>query len=122
MKKKLSIVIPAYNEEKNIAHLIAELSKSISSTGYDYELIFVNDGSRDNTLQAIQQQADVYPHVFYIELSKNFGKDYALKAGFICILIISLSVCIYTVVSHFRRKRYNGIRTIRQYYLQRGTR
>lgn len=49
-------------------------------------------------------------------------KDYALKAGFICILIISLSVCIYTVVSHFRRKRYNGIRTIRQYYLQRGTR
>jgi dolichol-phosphate mannosyltransferase len=81
MKKKLSIVIPAYNEEKNIAHLIAELSKSISSTGYDYELIFVNDGSRDNTLEAIQEQAEVYPHVFYIELSKNFGKDYALKAG-----------------------------------------
>lgn len=81
MKKKLSIVIPAYNEEKNIAHLVAELSKSISSTGYDYELIFVNDGSRDNTLEAIQHQADIYPHVFYIDLSKNFGKDYALKAG-----------------------------------------
>ena len=81
MKKKLSIVIPAYNEEKNIAHLVAELSKSISSTGYDYELIFVNDGSRDNTQEAIMHQADIYPHIFYIDLSKNFGKDYALKAG-----------------------------------------
>jgi|GEM_PF-6174224 len=49
-------------------------------------------------------------------------KDYAIKAGFICLLIFSLSVCIYVVVSYFRRKRYNGIRTIRQYYLQRGTR
>ncbi|PJJ79406.1 glycosyltransferase family 2 protein [Mucilaginibacter auburnensis] len=81
MKKKLSIVVPAYNEEKNIAHLIAELSKSISSTGYDYELVFINDGSRDNTLQALEEQAAIYPHVFYIDLSRNFGKDYALKAG-----------------------------------------
>ena len=49
-------------------------------------------------------------------------KDYAIKAGFICLLLISLGACIYIAVSHFKRKRYNGIRTIRQYYLQRGTR
>lgn len=49
-------------------------------------------------------------------------KDYAIKAGFICLLLISFGVCIYIVVSHFKRKRYNGIRTIRQYYLQRSTR
>ena len=49
-------------------------------------------------------------------------KDYGFKALFISVFIISCSACIYTVTSHFRRKRYNGIRTIRQYYLQRGTR
>jgi glycosyltransferase involved in cell wall biosynthesis len=81
MKKKLSIVIPAYNEEKNIAHLVSELDKSMSTTGYDYEYIFVNDGSKDKTLHEIKLQAEAHPHVFYIELSKNFGKDYALKAG-----------------------------------------
>ncbi len=81
MKKKLSIIIPAYNEEKNISHLVAELDKSIGTTGYEYEYIFVNDGSKDNTLQEIKLQAETHPQVFYIELSKNFGKDYALKAG-----------------------------------------
>jgi glycosyltransferase involved in cell wall biosynthesis len=81
MKKKLSIVIPAYNEEKNIAHLVAELDKSIGATGYDYEYIFVNDGSKDKTLHEIKLQAETHPQVFYIDLSKNFGKDYALKAG-----------------------------------------
>ncbi|WP_296148330.1 hypothetical protein [uncultured Flavobacterium sp.] len=49
-------------------------------------------------------------------------KDYGIKAGFIFLLIFSLGACIYILISHFRRKRYNGIRTIRQYYLQRGTR
>jgi glycosyltransferase involved in cell wall biosynthesis len=81
MSKKLSIIIPAYNEEKNISHLVAELIKSLSSITYEYELIFVNDGSKDNTLHEIKLQADIYPNVYYIELSKNFGKDYALKAG-----------------------------------------
>jgi len=81
MSKKLSIVIPAYNEENNIAHLVAELNKSLVSTGYDYEYIFVNDGSKDNTLRELKVQAEAHPNVYYIELSKNFGKDYALKAG-----------------------------------------
>jgi glycosyltransferase involved in cell wall biosynthesis len=81
MSKKLSIVIPAYNEENNIAHLVSELNKSLAPTGYDYEYILVNDGSKDNTLREIKLQAETHPNVFYIELSKNFGKDYALKAG-----------------------------------------
>jgi glycosyltransferase involved in cell wall biosynthesis len=81
MKKKLSIVIPAYNEENNINHLVAELDKSLTTTGYDYEYIFVNDGSKDNTLGELKTLAANHPNVFYIELSKNFGKDYALKAG-----------------------------------------
>lgn len=81
MSKKLSIIIPAYNEEQNISHLIAELNKSLSTINYAYELIFVNDGSKDNTLQEIIKQTDLYPNVYFIEFSKNFGKDYALKAG-----------------------------------------
>jgi glycosyltransferase involved in cell wall biosynthesis len=81
MKKKLSIVIPAYNEENNISHLVAELDKSLTETGYDFEYIFVNDGSRDNTMGELRKQAKTHPNVYYIELSKNFGKDYALKAG-----------------------------------------
>lgn len=81
MKKKLSIIIPAYNEEKNISFLVSEIVKSLTETAYDFELVFVDDGSKDNTLNEIKVQAAMYPNIFYIELSKNFGKDYALKAG-----------------------------------------
>jgi len=81
MTKKLSVVIPAYNEEKNISFLISELVKTLSQTKYDFELILVDDGSRDNTLNEIKVQAEIHHNVFYIELSKNFGKDYALKSG-----------------------------------------
>ncbi|GAB2980950.1 glycosyltransferase family 2 protein [Mucilaginibacter puniceus] len=81
MKKKLSIIIPALNEENNIDFLIAEVFKSMQSTGYDFELIFVDDGSRDKTLDQIKMQAGIHANIFFIELSKNFGKDYALKAG-----------------------------------------
>lgn len=49
-------------------------------------------------------------------------KDYAIKAGFICLLLLSIGACVYVILSHFKRKKYNGIRTIRQYYLQRGLR
>ena len=81
MKKKLSIVVPSYNEEKNISALIAELVKTLGTTAYDFEFIFVDDGSKDNTIQEIKTQAAMHKYVYYIELSKNFGKDYALKAG-----------------------------------------
>ncbi len=81
MKKKLSIIIPAYNEEKNISFLVSELVRSLNPTGYNFEFIFVNDGSKDHTLNEIKVQAELHSNVFYIDLSKNFGKDYALKAG-----------------------------------------
>ncbi|MDB5010613.1 MAG: glycosyltransferase [Mucilaginibacter sp.] len=81
MKKKLSVVIPAYNEEKNISFLVSELVRTLTSTIYDFELILVDDGSKDNTLNEIKVQAEIHPNIFYIELSKNFGKDYALKSG-----------------------------------------
>jgi len=81
MKKKVSIVIPAFNEQKNIAFLIAELKRTLNTSAYNYEYIFVDDGSKDDTLNEIKIQSAIYEDVFYVELSKNFGKDYALKAG-----------------------------------------
>jgi len=81
LKKRISIVIPAYNEEKNISFLIEQLGETLSNTNYEYELIFVDDGSRDNTLNEIKFNAAMHSNVYYVELSKNFGKDHALKAG-----------------------------------------
>ncbi|RZA00996.1 MAG: glycosyltransferase [Sphingobacteriaceae bacterium] len=81
MKKKLSIIIPALNEENNIDFLIAEVFRFMKETAYDFELIFVDDGSKDKTLEQIKMQAGIHANIFFIELSKNFGKDYALKAG-----------------------------------------
>jgi dolichol-phosphate mannosyltransferase len=81
MKKKISIIIPAYNEEKNISFLLSELNHLIIANNYEFEIIFVDDGSSDNTLNEIKVKAEIYSCVFFIELSKNFGKDYALMAG-----------------------------------------
>jgi len=80
-KKKVSVIIPAHNEQNNIGFLTQALTETLGTTNYDFELIFVDDGSRDNTLNEIKFSADVYPNVYFIELSKNFGKDNALKAG-----------------------------------------
>jgi glycosyltransferase involved in cell wall biosynthesis len=81
MKKKVSIVIPAHNEEKNISFLVDQINSTFLNQDYTYELIFVDDGSKDNTLNEIKAKAEIYRNILYIELSRNFGKDHALKAG-----------------------------------------
>lgn len=80
--KKISIVIPSYNEEGNI-NLIHERIKKVFSVleNYHYEIIFVNDGSRDNTQLKIEELSQKFPEVKYIEFSRNFGHQYAVKAG-----------------------------------------
>jgi dolichol-phosphate mannosyltransferase len=81
LKRKVSIIIPSHNEQNNIGFLIQALNKTLTDTNYDFEFIFVDDGSSDNTLNEIKFNAEIYHNVFYVELSKNFGKDNALKAG-----------------------------------------
>jgi glycosyltransferase involved in cell wall biosynthesis len=81
LKRKISIIIPSHNEQNNIGFLIQALNKTLANTDYDFEFIFVDDGSSDNTLNEIKFNAEIYHNVFYVELSKNFGKDNALKAG-----------------------------------------
>lgn len=81
MRKLVSIVIPAYNEADNI-FVIAESIKSVFSTNnYDYEIILVDDGSADHTLEKIKEYSNTSEHIFFLEFSKNFGHQLAVKAG-----------------------------------------
>ena len=83
MKKKVSILIPCYNEEKSLPLLYAELQKIIKTCSeYDWEILFVNDGSKDNTLLILKQLREKDAHVCYVDLSRNFGKEKAMLAGF----------------------------------------
>lgn len=79
--KKISIIIPSYNEEKAIPFFYEEITKVLSSLKYKYELIFVNDGSKDNTLSVIKELSEKDSHVKYINFSRNFGKEAAMYAG-----------------------------------------
>lgn len=80
--KLISILIPAYNEEPVIEKLIQRLN-SLADTVQDYrfEFLFINDGSRDKTLDLIREHAEKNPRVSYINLSRNFGKEIAMVAG-----------------------------------------
>ncbi len=82
-KKLISILIPSYNEEKNIEPLYIELEKVTSkhTDKYDFEYIFVDDGSIDNTVEVLEQFAKKDTKIKLIELSRNFGKEIALTAG-----------------------------------------
>jgi glycosyltransferase involved in cell wall biosynthesis len=81
LQKKISIVIPSYNEEGNIKIIINALHEVLQKLNYRYELIFVDDGSSDKTLSILQEISATDSNVFYIELSRNFGHQNALKAG-----------------------------------------
>lgn len=81
-EKKITIVIPVYREEKNLTNLHTRLSAvTASMPGYDWEYIFVNDGSPDNSLMVLRQLAVRDAKVKVIDLSRNFGKEIALTAG-----------------------------------------
>ena len=76
----LSIVVPCYNEGENLQHFYIELGKALYSS-YSYELIIVNDGSGDDTLEKAQEIAQMSDNVYYISFSRNFGKESAMLAG-----------------------------------------
>ncbi len=78
---ELSVIIPVFNEEKNIALLHQRLTEVIQKISGSYELVFVNDGSRDQTLPLVKGIAAADPHVKYINFSRNFGHQIAVTAG-----------------------------------------
>lgn len=79
--KKLSVVIPCYNEQETIAIYLNEMKKIESELPLAFEYIFINDGSKDDTLLILREVADRYDNVNFISFSRNFGKEAALLAG-----------------------------------------
>lgn len=81
--KKISVLIPCYNEEASLPLLYTELVKVMDSCkSYNWEVLFVNDGSRDQTLSIIKDLRHEDSRISYVDLSRNFGKENAMLAGF----------------------------------------
>ncbi len=79
---KLSLVIPCYNEEQNVALFHSAATRVFDAEGYDYELVFVNDGSKDNTLGELKKLHSESDHnIRIVSFSRNFGKEAAMYAG-----------------------------------------
>ena len=77
----LSIVLPAYNEEQNIANTAKVLSELMEEQNIDYELVFISDGSKDKTYEEIKKAAAPNPHIRGAQFSRNFGKEAGIFAG-----------------------------------------
>ena len=84
--KLVSIVVPCYNEEKVLPLFYAEITKVMSQMQekypeLDFELLFINDGSKDGTLQEFRKMATMDHRVRYVSFSRNFGKEAGMYAG-----------------------------------------
>lgn len=77
--KTLDIVVPCYNEEEMLPIFYKEVSNNLKNINWN--VIFVNDGSNDNTLEVIKKLKNSYDNVKYISFSRNFGKESAIYAG-----------------------------------------
>lgn len=80
--KKITIIVPAYNEEESLPFLYERLTKLIESIkNYEFEVLFINDGSKDKTLELIKEIRQKDERYCYVNLSRNFGKEIAMMAG-----------------------------------------
>ena len=79
--KKISIIIPCYNEQEAIPYFYEEINKLSKNMKNEFEFIFVNDGSKDKTIEIIKEYSEKDKRVKYIHFSRNFGKEAAMYAG-----------------------------------------
>ncbi len=81
--KKISVLVPCFNEEQSLPLLYPELKKLMDGdTAYEWEVLFVNDGSYDGTLDLLRQYRSQDERINYVSLTRNFGKEAAMLAGF----------------------------------------
>ena len=80
--KKISLIIPCYNEQESLPIFYNEVTNVMKTMEYNYEFIFVNDGSKDTTLSVMKNLAKKDKHVVYLSFARNFGKEAAMYAGF----------------------------------------
>ena len=78
----LSVVVPVYNEESNLAPLMERLYPVVKATGRTFEILFTNDGSRDRSLEILRTMVEEYPGVKVLEFNGNFGQHMAILAAF----------------------------------------
>jgi len=81
IRPEISVVVPAWNEEKNIEQIIERLSRVLDQAEPNYEIIIVDDGSKDQTSEKVLKARSTYPQTKLLRLSRNFGKEAALNAG-----------------------------------------
>ena len=80
--KKVSIIVPAYNEEESLPFLYERLEKLMNeNTNYEFEILFVNDGSKDKTIDLIKEYREKDKRINYVDFARNFGKEIAMIAG-----------------------------------------
>ena len=80
--KKVSILVPLYNEEESLRPLIAEIRNAVKKIDIQYEIMFVDDGSSDDSLKIIKEYAKTDNKIKFISFRKNYGKSAALQLGF----------------------------------------
>ncbi|MCI8950918.1 MAG: glycosyltransferase family 2 protein [Lachnospiraceae bacterium] len=80
--KKVSLIIPCYNEEAALPIFYCEVTSVMESLNYDYELVFIDDGSSDHTLSILKELSCNDERITYISFSRNYGKEAAMYAGF----------------------------------------
>lgn len=81
MSSQISIVVPVYNEEQNVELLYGRVKRVLDALDLSYEIIFINDGSRDRSLEMIRQLSERDAAVKFIDFSRNFGHQIAVSAG-----------------------------------------
>ena len=80
--KKVTIIVPAYNEEESLPFLYERLEKLMNeNTNYEFEILFVNDGSKDKTIDLIKEYREKDNRINYVDFARNFGKEIAMIAG-----------------------------------------
>lgn len=80
--ESIAIIVPCYNEQEALQIFYEETTKVMSKLNYDYKILLINDGSKDNTLAIMKSIAEKDNHVKYLSFSRNFGKEAAMYAGF----------------------------------------
>lgn len=77
----ISLVVPCYNEQESVSLFYKETTSILNNNNIEYEIIFINDGSKDNTAEEITKLTEIDKNVVFIDLSRNFGKEAAMFAG-----------------------------------------
>ena len=120
--KKVTIIVPAYNEEESLPFLYERLEKLMNeNTNYEFEILFVNDGSKDKTIDLIKEYREKDKRINYVDFARNFGKEIAMIAGLDyatgdCVIFISIGKkdMMTFMLKEDQEKVKHGLRSLHQ--------